>query len=75
LIIQDFWVTVTGMSRTLILIFGIMCWTGVAASAVIHLAFGDWFYAAFMGVAFVLWTVAYYQYASKRPAEAQPAVR
>jgi hypothetical protein len=46
----------------------------VAASAVIHLAFGDWFYAAFMGVAFVLWTIAYYQYASKRPAEAQPAV-
>jgi hypothetical protein len=70
LIRQDFWRNVTGMSRTLILIFGIICWTGVAAAAVIHLAFGDWFYAAFMGVGFVLWSIAYYQYASKRPAEA-----
>jgi hypothetical protein len=45
-----------------------MCWTGVAASAVIHLAFGDWFYAAFMGTAFVLWAVAFYQYSAKVPA-------
>jgi uncharacterized membrane protein len=68
LITRDFWGTVAGMSRTLILIFGIMCWTGVAASAVIHLAFGDWFYAAFMGTAFVLWAVAFHQYSAKVPA-------
>jgi hypothetical protein len=58
------------MSRTLILVFGIMCWTGVAAAAVIHLAFGDWFYAAFMGVGFTLWVIAYHQYASKLAAKA-----
>ena len=68
MITRDFWGTVAGMSRTLILIFGIMCWTGVAASALIHLAFGDWFYAAFMGTAFVLWAVAYHQYTTKVPA-------
>ena len=70
MIAQDFCRNVAGMSRTLILVFGIMCWTGVAAAAVIHLAFGDWFYAAFMGIGFVLWSIAYYQYASKVPVEA-----
>ena len=69
MITRDVWVTVSGMSRTLILIFGIMCWTGVAAAAVVHLAFGDWFYAAFMGIGFVLWTVAFLQYSAKKDAE------
>ena len=62
---QDFWVTVVAMSRTLILVFGIICWTGVAAGALVHLAYGDWFYAAFMGIGFVLWSVAFQQYSAK----------
>ena len=75
MITRDVWVTVSGMSRTLILIFGIMCWTGVAAGAVVHLAFGDWFYAAIMGIAFVLWTVAFLQYSAKKDAEASLSER
>jgi len=55
------------MSRTLILVFGIICWTGVAANALVHMAFGDWLLPVVMTVSFVGW-VALYRHYSRTPA-------
>jgi len=59
---QDLWATVSGMSRNLILIFGLICWTGVAINAVVHLAFGDWLLPVAMAVFFALWTALFVRY-------------
>ena len=64
---RDFWRTVVGMSRTLILVFGLICWTGVAANAVVHMAFGDWLLPVVMAVSFVGW-VALFRHYSRTPA-------
>ena len=63
----DFWPTVGAMSRTLILVFGIICWTGVAANALVHMAFGDWLLPVVMTVSFVGW-VALFRHYSRTPA-------
>ena len=59
---QDFWPTVVAMSRTLILVFGFICWTGVAANALVHLAFGDWLLPAVMALFFVGWVALFRHY-------------
>ena len=64
---RDFWPTVVAMSRTLILVFGLICWTGVAANAVVHMAFGDWLLPVVMAVSFVGW-VALFRHYSRTPA-------
>ena len=64
---RDFWRTVVAMSRTLILVFGIICWTGVAANALVHMAFGDWLLPVVMVVSFVGW-VALFRHYSRTPA-------
>ncbi len=63
----DFWPTVVGMSRTLILVFGLICWTGVAANAFVHMALGDWLLPVVMAVSFVGW-VALFRHYSRTPA-------
>jgi hypothetical protein len=55
------------MSRTLILVFGLICWTGVAANAVVHMAFGDWLLPVVMALFFVGW-VALFRHYSRSPA-------
>ena len=54
------------MSRNLILVFGLICWTGVAANAVIHMAVGDWLLPVVMAVFFVGW-VALFRHYSRTP--------
>ncbi len=63
----DFWRTVDAMSRTLILVFGLICWTGVAANAFVHMALGDWLLPVVMAVSFVGW-VALFRHYSRTPA-------
>ena len=55
------------MSRTLILVFGLICWTGVAANAFVHMALGDWLLPVVMAVSFVGW-VALFRHYSRTPA-------
>ena len=43
------------MSRNVLLVFGVICWTGAAADAVLHLAAGDLLVPAVMAFAFVAW--------------------
>ena len=64
---RDFWRTVVAMSRTLILVFGLICWTGVAANAFVHMALGDWLLPVVMAVSFVGW-VALFRHYSRTPA-------
>ena len=64
---RDFWRTVVAMSRILILVFGLICWTGVAANAMVHMAFGDWLLPVVMAVFFVGWVVLFRHY-SRTPA-------
>ena len=64
---RDFWPTVGAMSRTLILVFGIICWTGVAANALVHMAFGDWLLPVVMATSFIGW-VALFRHYSRTPA-------
>jgi hypothetical protein len=45
------------MSRNTILVIGAVCWTGAAADAAFHLASGDLFVPAAMGIAFMVWAV------------------
>ncbi len=45
------------MSRNFILVFGAICWTGVAADALVHLMSGDLVVPAGMAFIFVFWTV------------------
>ena len=59
---RDFWPTVGAMSRTLILVFGAICWTGVAANALVHMAFGDWLLPVVMAVSFVGWVALFRRY-------------
>ena len=63
---RDFWRNVVAMSRTLILVFGLICWTGVAANAVVHMAFGDLMLPVVMAVFFVGW-VALFRHYSRTP--------
>ena len=44
------------MSRTAILVLGMICWVAVAADALVHAASGDLFVPAMMGLAFIVWT-------------------
>ena len=64
---RDFWRTVDAMSRTLILVFGLICWTGVAANAFVHMALGDWLLPVVMAVFFVGWMALFLHY-SRTPA-------
>ena len=43
------------MSRTALLVFVAICWTGVAVDAAVHLVMGDLTVPAGMAAAFVLW--------------------
>ena len=43
------------MTRNQILVFGVICWTGAAADAIVHLVAGDVVVPAAMGLAFVAW--------------------
>jgi len=45
------------MSRNFILVFGAICWTGVAADVLLHLMSGDLLAPAGMAFIFVFWTV------------------
>jgi hypothetical protein len=58
------------MSRNTILIIGAICWTGAAADAAFHLASGDFFVPAAMGIAFVVWTVVRRRHYARVAAEA-----
>ncbi len=62
LIRRDFWPTVVAMSRNLILVFGLICWTGVAANALIHMAFGDLLLPVVMALSFVGWVALFRHY-------------
>lgn len=64
---EDFWPNVRVMSRNLILVFGLICWTGVAVNAAVHIYFGDWLLPAVMAVFFVAWVALFHRY-SKAPA-------
>jgi len=44
------------MSRNFILLFGSICWVGVAAVALVHLMVGDVVVPAGMAIIFVFWT-------------------
>lgn len=44
------------MSRNAVLLFGTICWIAVAADALVHVASGDFFIPAMMGLAFIVWT-------------------
>jgi hypothetical protein len=44
------------MSRNFILLFGGICWIGVAAVALVHLMVGDVVVPAGMAIIFVFWT-------------------
>ena len=58
----DFCPTVVAMSRSLILVFGLICWSGVAANAVVHMAFGDWLMPVVMALFFVGWVALFRRY-------------
>jgi hypothetical protein len=45
------------MSRTAILVLGMICWVAVAGDALVHAASGDLFIPAMMGLAFLAWTI------------------
>jgi hypothetical protein len=62
LIPWDFCPTVVAMSRSLILVFGLICWSGVAANAVVHMAFGDWLLPVVMALFFVGWVALFRRY-------------
>jgi hypothetical protein len=47
---------VNDMSRNFILLFGGICWIGVAAVALVHLMVGDVVVPAGMAIIFVFWT-------------------
>ena len=54
------------MSRQAILVFGVICWTGAAADALIHLMAGDLLVPAAMGIVFLLWVVVRQRHYSRR---------
>ena len=58
------------MSRNLILVFGVICWTGAAADAALHLIQGDLLVPAAMGIVFVGWVAVRRRHYASVPVDA-----
>jgi hypothetical protein len=58
------------MSQTFILVFGAICWAGVAVDAVVRLTAGDATVAAGSATAFVLWATLFRRHYARVPVKA-----